>query len=766
MTLHRALVLFFLTISLAFGTEGFDRAKIDSLKNAVNRDDSTSAYGTGLEFKEDNYLAQMDSTVIFKDGKAVDTVTSDSADVKADVFDDGIIYNQYADFGERDKFYTRVEVDTSVLPRYGEDFINSLKTNFPKFGPVSPSYRMGLGDEVIVSVWGEVQSREQIKVSRLGTITLRGIGAVKVAGRTLEEVRKSLVTRYSKIYSGVRYGRSNATTFVDISMGALRTKQVFVVGNVSKPGTYSIPATAGVLGALAYAGGPSGNGSLREIYIKRGEKIVDTVDTYDYLLKGNINDSIALADFDVVVVPTIKKKVAIGGAVYSPAVFELKDDEDLSNLLEFCGGYQPEAYTRSFNVTRTFAHDVRNTITVFDSDTLQLLSNDSLVIPFVDQVVNTVGIEGAIKRPGHYGIYEGMTLKDLIELADGVTEDYFHDRAEVIRTFENFDKQIIAIKIGDLMENPYSEENVVLQKWDIVKIYSKWDIQNRHYVSIHGEVKNPGKYFLRDSMTVQDLILLAGGFTEKAFKDTVELSRVTAKDRSAGNITKAINITAGIDFYKDRGKSLEHMDNVFVRENSTIKEQEVVYLKGEFSYPGYYAKQSDDETLLSLIKRAGGIKQSAYLAGARFTRAKDSIGIVALDIKRLIEKERTEDDIILEDGDTLSIPTVPKTVVVDGAVNYPTAVKYEPGEDIRYYINRAGGLNSEANKKSIYVILANGEVRSVRRNSNIVNAGSAIVVGELTEKRDKFNWAAFATTLLALASSTLSIMIAVDKLNE
>lgn len=767
MKLKHALFLLWVVFSYCGAsavTEGVDRSKIDSLKNAMNQQSSRSTLGT--EFDEENYRAQMDSTVIFKDGKAVDTVNTTVTEVKDNVFDDGILYNQYLDFGERDKYYTSIEVDTLPLKRYGEAFIKSLKEKFPRFGPVSPSYRIGLGDEITISVWGEVQTNERLSVSRLGKISPNGLGAVQVAGKTMEEVRKSLINRYSRIYSGVRYGRKNATTFVDISLGALRTKQVFVVGNVVSPGTYSIPATAGVLGALAYAGGPTGNGSLREVIIKRGGKAIDTVDTYEYLLSGNINDSIALADFDVVLVPTIQKKVAIGGAVYSPAIFELKRDEGLPELLEFCGGFVPEAYTRSFNLTRTVAQDQRNTITVFESDTLNLLSNDSLVIPFVDEVANTVTIEGAVKRAGKYGIYDGMTLRDLIELADGVTEDYFHDRAEVIRTYENFDKQIIAVDIGDLLNNSASEENVVLQKWDIIKIFSKWDIQYRHYVSIHGEVKKPGKYFLRDSMTVQDLILLAGGFTEKALKDTVELSRVVSTDKTAGNITRPIPIRAGKNFYKKDGEALLHMDNVFVRENSTIKEQEVIYLNGEFNYPGYYAKKSDDETLLSLIKRAGGIRQTAYLEGARFSRAKDSIGIVALNVKRLIEKEDIDDDIILENGDTLYIPTVPKTVVVDGSVNYPTAVKYEPGENIRYYIKRAGGLSSNANKKSIYVILANGEVREVRRNSSIVNAGSAIVVGELTEKKDKFNWAAFATTMLALASSTLSIMLAIDQLKK
>ncbi len=756
-------LLVFALLSLSYGqtSNGVERAKIDSLKLALNGVD-TSGYGSGRKFQKTDYSAQEDSTILFSNGQAVDTVKKES---KKESFDDGILYNQYLDIDEKSKFYQRSVLNDVPLKRFGEEFIRSLKSSYPKFGPINPSYRIGYGDEISISIWGEVQSKEKFTVDREGRISPQGIGVVSVAGRSIDDIKKTLIARYSQIYSGVRNGQSNASTFVEVTLGELKSKQVFVVGNVANPGTYTIPSTAGVLGALAFAGGPSSTGSLRAIVIKRGSRTIDTVDCYDYLLSGRIDEKTSLADMDVIVVPTIQKKVAIGGAVYTPAIFELKQNEDFSDLLKYAGGYLPEAYTRSFNVTRTLNHDQRNTMTIFDSDSLRMMANDSLVIPFVDNVVNTVSIEGAVKRSGNYGVYPGMTLKNLIEMADGVSDDYFVDRAEVIRTYENFDKEIIAVKIGELL-NGNKDEDVVLKKWDIVKIFSKWDIKYRHYVSIHGEVRKPGKYFLRDSMTVQDLILLAGGFTNKAYKDTVELSRVIAKDRSAGNVTRSISIGGGESFYQKSSDFLEHMDNIFIRENSTIKEQEVVYLKGEFSYPGFYAKRSDDETLLSLIKRAGGIKQSAYLEGARFIRGKDSLGIVAINVKRLIEKERIQDDIILESGDTLFIPTVPKTVVVDGAVNYPTSVKFEPGKKIRYYTQRAGGFSSDANVKSIYVILANGEVRQVKKRSSVVNAGSAVVVPKIDVQKERFNWAGMASTMLGLAASSLSILIAVNTLKD
>ncbi len=201
MKLIKFLVILFFFFFSTFAVEGIDRSKIDSLKNALNHDEAFKD-NNGAVFDEGNYIAQMDSSVVFKNGKAVDTVVSDATKPEAD-FDDGILYNQYIDFGERDKFYTTIAVDTLPLRRFGEVFIKSLKNKFPKFGPVSPSYRIGLGDEIHISVWGEVQTHEQLQVDRLGKITPKGIGAVQVAGKTMEEVKKNLVTRYSKIYSGV-----------------------------------------------------------------------------------------------------------------------------------------------------------------------------------------------------------------------------------------------------------------------------------------------------------------------------------------------------------------------------------------------------------------------------------------------------------------------------------------------------------------------------------------------------------------------------------
>jgi len=772
-TLMRIALYLLVAVSSILGQSSYsklsaaDSARIrDAMKDVSTKSsDSLKAKSASKDEFVQGSEKQADSTVVYNKGEAVDTIYVDKKESVKSIVDDGVMFNKYVEIGERDKFVTRTSTSAQPLKRFGEDFLKSLQNNIPKQGPVNPSYRIGFGDEVSVSVWGEVQSNEQVKVDRSGKISLRGIGVISVAGRTVDELKAALVQRYSQIYSGVQNGKSTATTFVDVSMGELRTKQIYVVGNVVNPGTYNVPTTAGVLGALAFAGGPQANGSMREIIIKRGGKAIDTIDCYDYLLSGKINEPVALADMDVILVPTIKKRAAINGAVYAPGIFELTAKESFKDLIRYAGGYLPEAFTQNFNVTRTLKHNTRQTVSIFGNEIDAVQPNDSIVVPFVDEVVTTVTIEGAVKRPGSYGLYDGMTLRDLIKMGGGVSEDYFEDRAEVIRTDANFNKHVIAVKIGELVKGN-SSENVTLQKWDIVKIVSKWDIQYRNYVSIYGEVKKPGKYFLREGMTIQDLILLAGGLTDKAYKDTVELSRIVDSERSAGTVTKSIPVTAGDEFYQFDSELLLHMDNVFVRENSAIKEQQVVYLQGEFNFPGHYAKLREDETLLSLIKRAGGLKNSAYLEGARFIRGNDNLGVVAINVKKLLENESSKEDIILENNDTLFVPTVPKTVVVTGAINYPTAVKFESGQSVKYYVQRAGGFTSNANTKSLYIILANGEVRQVKKNNKSINAGAKVVIPELVGKTDKVNWTAMASTMLGLAASSLSILIAINTLKK
>jgi protein involved in polysaccharide export with SLBB domain len=296
-----------------------------------------------------------------------------------------------------------------------------------------------------------------------------------------------------------------------------------------------------------------------------------------------------------------------------------------------------------------------------------------------------------------------------------------------------------------------------LQKWDIVKVYSIWDLQYREFVDVYGEVKNPGKYFLRKGMTIQDIVLLAGGFSNDAYKDTIEISRITSSDANSGNKTEFRRVNVSADFFKTSTYRLKHQDVIFVRKDAKKRPQEVVFLGGEFVFPGYYSKLTADETLSSLIKRAGGFNNHAYLDGTIFKRSKDSVGNVAINFEALINRNRRREDIILENGDSIIAPTMPRTAAVSGGVNYPTSIKFEKRKPVSYYLSQAGGLTDLGKRGNIYVVRANGEVRSVRKSDKrAVNAGTEIVVVE-GEKRVK-NPASVIQALSAISTMGLTIM--------
>ncbi|ERP31928.1 SLBB domain-containing protein [Chitinivibrio alkaliphilus] len=704
-----------------------------------------------------------------------DTVTKKDSEREKEEKDTIDFYNELEDIREFVVSLAPSDDETRPLRRFGIDFIRnysfSLREEELSFGPVNPDYRLGVGDEVVISMWGEVTFKETYEVSRGGTISPRGIGSITVAGLSLRQLEEKLTRQFSRVYSGVNYGRPNARTHFDVSMGSLRKKQVFIIGDVQNPGVYNIPSLSGIWGALSYAGGVRDKGSLRAIYIRRDGEIVDTVDLYSYFLDtAAIQEKplASLADYDIIEVAPVQNTIALSGAVHRPAIYELYDEENLADLIQYAGGFLPEAYRGSCTIYRTIPGEGRRVFTVpLDMiDTVQLHKSDSIHVGYLREYDNTIEISGPVQRPGKYSYYEGMHLSDLIDLAGGVEEYLFDHRIEILRTNKDFSKEVLATNIGELLSGNEAYD-VELQEWDVVRFYSRWDVEYRDYIVVKGEVQRPGRYFLRDNMTVQDVILLAGGFSQKAYKDTIEVSRISERNHRGGNKSTPKKIPVDDDFFKNDGLVLEHLDYIFVRENSYLRDQEVITLSGEFIYPGKYAKLSQDETLLSLIDRSGGVRNSAYLEGARFIRRKDSIGVVSIDINSLLSDKNEREDIVLEDGDSLYIPTRPRTVQVEGAVFYPSAVKYEPGRSVRHYIDGAGGMTPQGDRRSIYIIRANGEVRRVRRRSGYVNPGSRIVVSKKddTEGLSGVDIMRLTQSLLGIMTSAVSLALLVDKLD-
>lgn len=756
----------------------YSESQKDSLKIIYERKygsrDKTGKTYSGIEYRERSEeeigrepLTPEEDTIDFVEIN-IDSLKEVELKIESEEFDE---------LKEVKKYRVRIPVKEVELKPFGFDYFKPIDRPSPieEYGPVDPGYVIGIGDEVVIIVWGQVEFTQSLNVNRIGTISVKGIGQVKAAGLPLKELKKKLVNRLSKVYSGIRYGRSNAKTFVDVSIGRLRTKKVFIVGDVKNPGAYNVSAMSTVLNALMYAGGPLEKGSLRKINVKRDGKIVKTVDCYDYFIKGDKSADVTLVDYDIILVPPACKRVSIQGAVHRQAIFELKDDETLETLLEYCGGLEPEAYIENFNIVRTLKNKERITVTIKDpvgkierGEKIDLFDKDKIVITTIDEKSSTVSIEGAVLRPGEYEFTPDMKLKDVIQLAGGVNPDGYTPRAEIIRTYDDLTSDIIAVNVGAALEGN-NEENIDLQKWDVIKIFSEWDLKTKEYVFIKGHVKNPGKYLLRNNMTVQDIVLFAGGFTKYALRDTIEVSRIDINDKSVDKKAEVFKIPAKEDFLKkESGNSflLKHMDNVFVRRNVNYREQAVIKLTGEFNFPGYYAKKYDNERLSSLLTRAGGIRKTAYLEGAKFTRQKNSVGTVALDIEQILKNKSRKEDIILEDGDELFLPTVPKTVKVSGLVGLATSVKFVEGKGVDYYVEKAGGFSQNADRRYTYVVLANGQVgtrKGIKRT--YVNAGSEIIVPKKPEEEER-DWLGMSRNLIAILASIITIIVILNTLNK
>ncbi|MFH1760715.1 MAG: SLBB domain-containing protein, partial [bacterium] len=412
---------------------------------------------------------------------------------------------EFDELEEIKKYRQQIFFDTVLLEPFGFDFFRNKEalSAIEEYGPVDADYVVGLGDEIVVMVWGDVEFTQSVIVNRIGTISVKGIGQVRVAGLTTKALKEKMVRRLSKVYSSIKYGNSDAKSFVDVALGRLRTKKVFLAGDVRNPGAYNVSAMSTVLNALLYAGGPLEIGSIRNIRVKRNDKIVKIIDLYDYFVKGDKSGDITLNDYDVILCPAVKKRISVRGAVHRQAIYELKENEGLKELLEFCGGIETEAYLKSINIKRTFKGDDRRIVTinnpfanVENNEKVELFDKDEVWISTIYNVLNTVTIEGSVLRPGEYEIKPEMRIKGLVELCGGVNPDCYFGRAEVFRTNDDLSSEVISVDLKKALEGDI-KENVDLKKWDIVRVYSQWDLKPREYVFIRGEVRNPGRYLLR-----------------------------------------------------------------------------------------------------------------------------------------------------------------------------------------------------------------------------------------------------------------------------
>jgi protein involved in polysaccharide export with SLBB domain len=480
--------------------------------------------------------------------------------------------------------------------------------------PTPLDYVIGPGDKLFIDIYGQSENYYQSEVSPDGDVILENIGPVNLSGLSLENAKKRLISRFKSAYSGL----SNNSTFINISVGIPRAVRVNIVGEVNLPGTYNFSAFNTVYNAIYVAGGINENATLREIKLYRNNKLINTVDVYKFLTKGDGSSNVRLENNDLIVVGPYTNRVTINGAVKIPGKFETKEGETLSDLLFYAGGLSEKAYKQSVKLTRIINGELK--IVDVNYDQFEFFKPNAGDIFQVDQIIekynNRVIVNGAVYRPGIFSLNKGMTVKNLIDKAEGLKTDVFLEKAYVTRTNEDYSTTTISLNLNDELKNPI----FIFQEEDILNILSVNDLKEESYVEISGEVNNPGIFPFSKNITLSDLILLAGGFKENASASRVEINRRISLNKSnKNNITEILIQDLDTNFDESSIK-INPFDQIIVRKNPNFYMQQYTRVEGEVMYPGKYAISSKNERISDLIKRSGGVKNEAYLKGATLIR--------------------------------------------------------------------------------------------------------------------------------------------------
>ncbi len=599
---------------------------------------------------------------------------------------------------------------------FGSSFFNNPNINsVPNLNIATPeSYEIGPGDELAISVWGAAQNEYTSKITREGYLKIERIGPVYLSGLTIAQAKYKLKDRLSKIYSGINSSLNKV--FFDITLLNSRSIVVNIAGNVVGPGTYTISSLASPLNALYAAGGPNKNGSYREIAIIRGGKEVHSIDLYDYFIKGALK-SFSLRDQDVILIPSYKNRVFLGGEFKTVGVFELRDGESISDLLLYSGGISSNGVKNQVYVERVDGLS-KSVNTVEEKVFKEFILNDGDIVEarkVGDEIKNLVSVEGAVMIPGRYELNKNPTVESLIKTAGGFKENALRTRGYIIRDVDGFPQEA---KTVDLQRALSLDENYTLRNNDKLVIASVEELSGVKNVSISGEINESGDYPFFTGMTVIDLILMSGGITEKGSYDGIAVYRSTY-DETQQNPVETISVSLDKGFgnlISDQNIELLENDLVVVRSKLGYQPKEFVLVSGLVKKPGNYALKSNDYSVFDLIKDFEGFLPNAQLNGVKLIRKSDEFIEIGLDIDKIIKSNGllSEYNLTLKSGDEIIVPRTDNSVEVSGSVQKATAISYRKGLTTRAAISAAGGFGLNAKKARVYVVYQNGNIKSTK----------------------------------------------------
>lgn len=741
----------------------------------------------GLSGSADEAVEEAGSRMRTSNSELDDDITSGKRGTKSELNSDADVrYYEFADDALEGQ-----EVDSIERKKiFGHDIFNNKLLSFePNMNIATPQdYVLGPGDQLVIDIYGASQKSYQLTVSPEGTVTVPDYGPVTVAGMTVaaanSRIRASLGSRYS-------------SSSLKVSVAQTRTILVNVMGEVRSPGTYHLSAFASVFHALYAAGGISDLGTLRNIRVIRGGQLVTVVDIYEYILNGRLAGNIRLKEGDVIQVGAYDCLVNVTGNVKRPMYYEMRPTESVGTLLKYAGGFTGDAYRKSVRLVRKSGerYGVYN-VEEFEQSSFRVADGDAVKVDaMLDRFENMVEVKGAVFRPGQYRLGEQVTtVRGLIEQADGVTEDAFTAHGVLHRMRADRSLEIISVDVAGILAGTVAD--IPLANEDVLFIPTQTELINSRYVVIEGEVLSPGEYQWAANMTLEDLVMKAGGLTDAASVAKVDVSRrlVDPKATKAGSeLAKTYSFALKEGFVIDGtpGFTLEPYDIIQVFRSPGYHTPRRVTVEGEVNFAGSYTLEMKNQHLSDLVQRAGGITDDAYVEGARLERkmdeterarlqmalraarmsqeSKDSVALekieqsdvytVGIHLEEALKNPGGDADIVLREGDRLIIPEFEGTVKISGDVMYPNTVAFTKGKDYRWYVRQAGGFGERAKKRKAYVIYPNGTMAQVNHGASITPGCEIIVPSK--PKRDALSvtqWMGIGSTAASIATMIATIV--------
>lgn len=695
----------------------------------------------------------------------------------------------------------RSNVDTRV---FGSSLFNSSKVSFePSQSVATPrNYVIGPNDKLHIDVYGMAEATYDLTVSNEGSIRIPNAGVAQVSGLTIEAAENVIKKKLSTIYNSIGSGRTSVT----LTIPQIRSIKVFIMGEVATPGSYTISSVSSVFNALSACGGPSKNGTMRNIKVIRAGKEIATVDLYDFFVNGTMPTNTSLQDQDVIQVSTYENRVTVNGEVKREGIYELKKGETLNDLLKYCGGFTDEAYTDRISVTRSVNGE--KSVADVSKELFGMFAPASgdvyQISKMLDKYSNRVQILGSVFRPGVYALEEKMTLKDLVNKANGLTEDAFMESATVVRLQEDLTPEIVSFNVKDLMEGRF---NLELRKEDVVTIGGKNDFEYKKNISVYGRVLAPGVFPYYENATLRDLLFLAKGFEEDANTEKIEVVRrikdsETLKNSDQKSEVFVLSLDRELNG-ADGDFKLMPNDQITVRVLEGYESLGTIQVTGESRQPGVYAITNKTEKISDVIARSGGLTQFAFPEGAFLIRsanrteaekrrdikiiemlnnAEDEVtlqkikeelnarqDLVGIRLDKIIKRPGDEDtDLNVKNGDVIFIPQELQTITIGGSIQVPGKEVYR-GKSLRKYVRGAGGFTSNAKKNSVYVAYPNGRIASTKhilwmKNYPEVKPGSHIYIPEKLDKSsdNKERTTFFVTVMSSMVSMSSVVVTAIS----